>query len=261
MAFADALRAGLRGDFSAGSECDFGGDDPGGNGDDSIPHYHHDAGQRTAESGLRGDVAVADRCQGDDGPVDGMRDAVKTVHLAFHQVHDRTDDDDQAHHGEEKNDDFPAAGAQGGHQLIRFAQILREFQNAENSENAQDSNHDQVLTARQDQAQVGRQDREQIDDTVKTDGVLDRVADADKAQGVFDREKKREDPFEFIEQVIVNGVDGWNTVQHHHKNADEDTDDKEHVEPFTRGGIGFEDDFVQVKPPATERFFVDRDSV
>lgn len=192
-----ARGAGLRRDARrARGLREFDRDDPRGNGDDAVADHHYHGREQLTERRLRRNVAVAHGRQRHHRPVDRDRDAREAVLLAFDDVHQRANDDDEQHDGREEDADLAAARAQGAPQRVRFRRVFGELQDAEDAQQAQYADDDQVLTAGQQHAQVGRDDGEQIDDAEEARRVAKRPPHAHEPQQVFGGEEQREQPFE-----------------------------------------------------------------
>ena len=87
MTFAQAFWTGAGGGLPAeATRCHFRADDAGGHGDDAPAEQHHHRGNKTAEVGMRGDVAITDRGHGHHGPVHGRRDAGIAILRAFDHI-------------------------------------------------------------------------------------------------------------------------------------------------------------------------------
>ena len=109
---------------------------------------------RKRPSGVCGDVAVADRRQRHDRPVDAARNTGEAVLGALDEVHRRTDDHDDDRDGEQKDEDLVPGAAQRIPQFSLFAEALGELEDPEDPEHAKHADHEQVLRAGQQQADV-----------------------------------------------------------------------------------------------------------
>ena len=81
------------------------GHDSGRDGDDAVPHDHHDARQGLTPRSLRNDVAEAHGRERDNTPVDPTRYAGKAVAGPLDQVHQRADDDGEDNDEQDENRD------------------------------------------------------------------------------------------------------------------------------------------------------------
>ena len=219
-------------------------DDPRRDGDDAVADDHYSRGESAPDRSLRRDVAIADGRQRHDGPVDAHRDAGEAVSLALDHVEERADDDDQRQHRQQEDADLTAARAQRTQQHVGLRQVLGEFKNAEDAEQAQDADDQEVLAARDEQAQVGRDDRQQIDDAEEALRVGERAADADEPQEILNGEEHGEDPLSRIKKGTVLRSDASYALQQHGGDAQEDEPDQSDVEGPASRRLGLVDDFM-----------------
>ena len=82
-------------------------DDAGGDSDDSIPKNHEDAGKKASRDGVRRDVSVADRRDGNDGPIHAGGDAGEAVLLPFDLIHQGANNDHDRENNKQEHNDFP----------------------------------------------------------------------------------------------------------------------------------------------------------
>ncbi len=191
-----ALGTGLSGDLLAAHASELDRNDAGRNGDDAIAHDHDGRSQDLTESSVGRDVAVADGGHGNDGPVDGDRDAGEAVGLALDEVHHRANDDDNGQDRTQKDDDLAGAGAHCRCELTGLTHEVGELEHPKNAQQPEGANHQKGLSTRDDQAEIGGEDRQQIDDTEEATRVASRTADTIEAQDVLDSENNGNDPLE-----------------------------------------------------------------
>ena len=164
---------------------------------------HHHRRQCLAQDGLRRNIAVSDRGQGNDCPVDAARNAGEAIGSALDDIHQGAEDDHQGHYRVDKDGNLVAARPQRLHEEPRLPEVGNQLQDTEDAQDAQNTDDQQVLASRQQQADVGRDDRQQIDHPVKTDGVFERPVDTKEPQKVFDSEHDRKEPLDPVEQEAV----------------------------------------------------------
>ncbi len=120
VSFLATTRTGLCAGGGEGAPGQFSAHNARGNGEDGVAQDHHQGGQDLAGNGLGGDVAIAYRGHGHNGPIDGPWDAGESSLWIFHHVHHRAQKGDQDEHGRQEDDDFASACVEGGAEGLGF---------------------------------------------------------------------------------------------------------------------------------------------
>lgn len=81
------------------------------------------------------------------------------------------------------------------------------------------------------QTEIDRNDREQIDDPVETENIMERPACRHDAQNVLDRKKQRKTPLDAIEIEPIPGMQFVHAALHHTAHAKQNADDQQDTEP------------------------------
>lgn len=150
MTFSAALRAGLGGNFTAENPRHFHGHNTSRNGDEGIAENHHHRRQRLAKDGLGRNVAISDRGQGNDCPVDAARNAGEAIGPALDDIHQRAEEDHQGQYRVDKNGNLSATRPQRLHEESCLPEIGDQLQDTEDAQDAQNSDDQQVLASRQE---------------------------------------------------------------------------------------------------------------
>ena len=100
MSFTTTTRAGFRSlFFIPGDHGNLRGQYPRRHGDDTVADKHHDRCDKLSHGCSRRNISIANRCDGDDGPVNTFGYAFKSILSILHQVHDGTEYDHDAENG------------------------------------------------------------------------------------------------------------------------------------------------------------------
>ena len=227
--------------------------DPRRDGDDGVAHDHDERGDELAEVRPRRDVAVADRRERDDRPVDRARDVVEPVLPALDDVHQRAEDDVERDDGEEEDGDLAAARPERLPQHVRLGEVLDELEDAEDAEEAQHPDHREELRPRDEHAEVRREDRQQVDHAEEAPGVAARATDAEHPEDVLHREERGERPLGHAKLRAVLLPDRHDALEHHDEDGEPDDDDESEVEVSACWRVVLEDDLVEPRLPTRPR--------
>src|SRR5690606_2476809 len=110
------------------------GDDAGGNGDDGVAGEHRQGGDELPEDRGRGDVAITDGGDGDDGPVDTLGDAGKAVLRPLHHEHQAAEHGGKHQHPEKEHRDLAPRRVQGAKQKPRLGAVAHQLEDAEDAQ-------------------------------------------------------------------------------------------------------------------------------
>lgn len=235
--------------FAAHGVGQFGGKNPGGDGDDRVTGDHHHRRDDLPQSGLGHDVAVADGGQGDDRPIDPFGDAGKAMLRAFDHIHQCAEHRYQRADAEQEYDDFLFAAAQGVEQVMGLLQVGEQFEHAKDPQHTDDSDDQQVLRIAVIQRKDAGNNRQQIHQPVKTEGVTQRPGRAVQAQHVLDQEDQGKAPLEVrqgVGEVLVNVIDA---VEDHHHQTGKDDQQQRFIEAPPGHRVGMENHHVQALTP------------
>lgn len=119
------------------------------------------------EHGLGGNVSVADGSECDDGPIDAAGDGSEAGFGAFDEVHDGTEDEAEDSDCEEENRDLAAAGGEYGHEILGFADVSSELEDAENAQEAEGTEGEKGLSSSEEEGKVFGEGGNEVDDAVK----------------------------------------------------------------------------------------------
>src|ERR1043166_1728593 len=227
----------------------FHGEDTGRHGDDAIAHDHDEARQDAPEHCVRRDVAIANRRERDDCPVNAMRNTIEAVLIAFDETHESAHDEDNHDDREKKHDDLGPAGPERSYERLTLLQVMRELQDAEDAQESQDPDHEKVISGPSDEIDVARQKREEIDYAVEAKDVPPRIPDTEQARDVFERENEGEYPLETVQENRVCCAKRLHAFHHDHGHADPDRDQKRQIEHLSGARIALEDDGIETKLP------------
>lgn len=235
--------------FRPGGLAQFHGEDAGGHGDNAVAQDHDHAGENAAQHGVRGNVAVTNGRERDDRPVDAARDAVEPILLAFDQIHDCAYNEDDREDGEDEDRDLAPAGAKRGHERLALLREMRELEDAEDTKEPQNANHQEVIRGGDEESYVAGQKRDKVDDSVEAPDVTQRTLDAKQTCDVLESEKDREGPLGIVQENGMRGPDGLYAFEHYDSDAQPDRDQQTNVEYFSAARAALEDDQVEAKLP------------
>lgn len=216
---------------------------------DGIAYQHHNRCYKLTQGRHRRDVAVTYRSDGDNRPVNTLRDIRKTIFPLFHQVHDGTQYHRQHQHRQQKNTDFTRTVFQGILQIIYLQQEMPQFKYPEYTQQAQSPEHQQRLCPHKKHSEIRRNQSQQINDAQHTEHILRRPADTDEAQDIFYGKENGEQPFQLSEQHTMRVADTAHTVQHHNHNTGKDGNQQGNIKSLSRQGVRLIDYLVQTKTP------------
>ena len=226
---------------------DHGGrNDTGGNSYNSVTDKHDDCRQETAQWSDRCDITVAHGCHGDNGPVDAVGNIVefRTGLCAFNHIHDRAHGSDQNKDEEKENEDFGRTDPQRAQKQVAFVDKKEKFENTEHTDQPERTDDQQIMGAMKEKAEVDRQSGEQIDDAEKTEDVFAWFFQAVDTCQVFYGEEESEQVFQNSQNEIGRIGEYVHTFQNNEQYAQYDTADKQNIEQFAFGRIGFEYDRI-----------------
>ena len=235
--------------FAAHGVGQFGGKNPGGDGDDRVTGDHHHRRDDLPQSGLGHDVAVADGGQGDDSPIDPFGNAGKAMLRAFDHIHQCAEHRYQRADAEQEYDDFLFAAAQGVEQVMGLLQVGEQFEHAKDPQHTDDPDDQQVLRVAVIQRKDAWNNRQQIHQPVKTEGVTQRPGRAVQAHYVLDQEDQGKAPLDVrqgVGEVLMNVIDA---VEDHHHQAGKDDQQQRFIEAPPGHRIGLENHHVQALAP------------
>ena len=125
---------------------------------------------------------------------------------------------------------------------------MGELENSKDPQQAEGSNHQKGLGARDDQAEIRGKDGEQIDDAEEAASVGCRIANAVEAQQVLDGKNNCHHPLESAQHGAVLSGDRGGTFEHHSDDTEDDQNQQRDIEGFAGRGVGLEDDFMHLRP-------------
>ena len=202
-----------------GSLPDFNRQDAGGDRNDGIAREHGNGSQHFSHNCRRGDITISHRGDGDDGPVDALRNGGKSVLFPFHQVHDGSQDQHQGQYGSEEYDNLMNTELEGTYQHGSFLDIPSQFEYPEHPEQSEGPEGKQEGGLVKDQSQIGGKYGQQIYDPVETGDVLPGIPGGINPQHIFYAENNGEEPFGGYKCVVVCIPECADGFQQHHGDA------------------------------------------
>lgn len=235
--------------FAAGSlvalhlSAELGGDDAGGYGENGETGEHDGGGGEFSCECDGCHIAVADGGDGDNGPVDGLRDAGEALVVGvFDDIDDGALDADEGTNGEQKDEDFVSRGAQGRDNDSGLIDVVRHFKDTENAHQSKDTNDGEIMRSGEQKLEPPGKNREQIDDTEKAGDVFSRYPGDPDSDHIFEGKYCRKYPFQRPEPGTPFGSDFWNAIEHHDADAGSDEQEQREIETPPCRGVRSEDD-------------------
>ena len=176
-------------------------DDPGGNGDDGVTGEHGEGCDHLAHDGHRCNIAITDRGDGDNGPIDALGNGGESARFSFNHIHDGAHEEDEHQQDFEKDDDLLKTFPQGRHELVGLDEVAGELQYPENTKQPERPDCQQEIGLFQEQSEIGWKDGDQIDDPHETGDILPRFWVGIDAQQVLNGEDCREKVFHAGKQI------------------------------------------------------------
>jgi len=146
-----------------------------GNGNDRVTSEHGHRGQNLSQNRGRGNIPVAHRGDGDNGPVDALGDGSKPVFLSFNKIEHGAQDQYQGKHCTEEDDDLSKALLKRPDKDGRFFQISSQFKYPEHSKQPECTDGKQESGVIKYQTHVGGKDGQQVHNPKKTGHVFPRT--------------------------------------------------------------------------------------
>ena len=186
---------------------DGGGYDACWDGDDGVTEKHDDGRKDFTEERHGSDIAIANRGERDDSPVDagGEVSELRAGESSFHHIHECADAAHEHDDEEEKHKDAVEAFLDGNEQEIAFVDELEKLENAEYTEQAQGAELADVACSREKPDYVERNGGKEIHDAEEAEDVAALAWRAPNANNVLHREDEREDVFNDGEYVLGSG--------------------------------------------------------
>lgn len=186
---------------------DSGGYDACWDGDDGVTEKHDDGRKDFTEERDGSDIAITNRGERDDSPVDagGEVRELRTGESSFHHVHESTETAHEHDDEKEKHKDAVEAFLDGNEQQIAFVDELEKLENTEHTEQAQGTELADVACSREKPDDVERNGGEEIHDAEEAEDVAALAWGAPNANNVLHREDEREDVFNDGEYVLGSG--------------------------------------------------------
>ena len=174
-----------------------GGHDTCGHSDDGVTEYHDHSRQETPHESDRGDVAISNRGEGDNRPIDaGANVGELSAWLSsLDHKHESAKDGDQNEHKKEIDGDFPETHFDALKEQVTFVDEGEEFEHSENADEPEHTQNEKVTRTRQVryEGEIERKCRHQVDDAKETQRIFLAAGRAVEAQDVFDGEEEGED--------------------------------------------------------------------
>ena len=122
-----------------------------------VTQEHHESREETSQTRHRCDITIPHRRGGHNRPIDTARNIMETTLLdaPLDHVHHRANADNEQKHKDKEHNDFAETGAQGVQQDLTLPPIGEELKDAEDSDQAQDTDGQQAMCVREDKAQIG----------------------------------------------------------------------------------------------------------
>lgn len=211
------------------------------NSDDGVAENHDNARQDAAYVSDRGDVAVADSGEGDDGPVDAGADVGEVcVRLsAFNHEHECAENSYQYQHKEKVNGYFLQAQAYTLHKQIPFVDETEKLEHTENAYEAECSQNKEVACAghARYEREIEWECGQQIDDAEKAECVVFGLGRTVDAQYIFHREEECQHIFQHGEYVFEASCNGWERFDKSNQQAENNGNHDGYVECLSCTGV------------------------
>jgi len=209
-----------------------------GNCNNRVTSEHGHRGQNLSQNRDWGNIPVAHRGDGDNGPVDTLGDGSKSVHLSFNKIKHGAQDQYQGKHCTEEDDDLSKALLKCPDQEGGFFQISSQFKYPEYSEQPECTDGKQEGGVIKYQTHVSGKDGQQVHNPKKTGHVFPRTGGAIYSEQILQGKDNGEEPFGSDKEMFVGLLKGGNTLQHHDSDAENDHPEQDHIKCFSSPCIG-----------------------
>jgi hypothetical protein len=133
---------------------------------------------------------------------------------------------------------------------------MPEPEQAENSQQTENANHQQGLCAGDKKTNVGGKHCQQVDNAEKTGRIFHRAAQAIQTHQVLDSKENGVNPFQDVKKIAEHPGHFFDALQHDYQHTADDGNHQSYIEPFAVNCAGVEDYFVKFVLAAKDIFIV-----
>ena len=241
-----------------------GGEDGDGKREHAEPEQHDDAAEHLAPGRDRHDVAIADGGQRRQGPPGGSGNGAEFVglRLALEEIDDGGREQHQHHHEEERTEQRAIFVGDDALQRQERRRIAQQFEQPEQTEQAQDPQGAQV--ERHEQVDIKGQDGEKVDDhhrpkrevqpraPMRHAAIQRNLDRAPQPEHIFDGEDDHREDVERLELRAPALIDRTHRLGGEGEAVGDDENDEEDIDDAADGiAVADLQNVVNLGPPAT----------
>ena len=220
-----------------------------GHSNDGVTKNHDDAREKASNEGDRGDVAIANRSERDNRPIDTGADVCKLCARlsSLNHKHECAQNSDEDEDKKEINKYLTEAEFNALHEEITFVDKREELEHPKNADESENTQDEEIACAGQwwDEGEVERQGGQEVDDAKETEGILLARRRTIETQDVLEGKEACENIFEDGKHILE-------PAHHYRFCLDECNEETEHnghhhydVKSLAHGRVSIEHDVIE----------------